>query len=194
MWCKFCNKTTESSTCEICGNKTDENINSEVYWCSECKTPIIKLVNSIDKKNCPLCGNETKYMAQDIRPVFPEERLLLEILISKPLEYVNRTVWVSNNRYYIDGKVKIVNSNIYKSKSPLAVSKTIQEFSTLNDYSFFNLSIERFVKANKNRLNSLFNEAKLFILETSMKYNHEQIVEGTEKRLVLYYLEINENK
>ena len=48
-------------------------------------------------------------MASDLRPVFPEERLLLEILLgSKPHEYINKSVWVANSRYYIDGKAKLL--------------------------------------------------------------------------------------
>ena len=37
----------------------------------------------------------------DARPVFPEERLLLEILLGKPLAFINDSVWngVGNNYY-----------------------------------------------------------------------------------------------
>ena len=81
-----------------------EDIPYELYWCPHCKVPLIKAVNSVDKEYCPLCGNNTEYMAQDIRPVFPEERLLLEILLDKPLAFIEKNVWASNNRYYIDGE------------------------------------------------------------------------------------------
>lgn len=46
-----------------------------------------------------------KYMSSDIWPVFPEERLLLEILLDrKPNEYIEKSVWAVNSRYYINGK------------------------------------------------------------------------------------------
>ena len=46
-----------------------------------------------------------KYLTTDIRPVFPEERLLMEVLLGKePNEYLEKSVWAINSRYYIDGK------------------------------------------------------------------------------------------
>lgn len=76
MWCKNCNIETNDDKCPICGETTVEDIPAEVYWCQECETPIIQTVNQLDKGICPMCGKKTKYMAADLRPVFPEERLL----------------------------------------------------------------------------------------------------------------------
>ena len=56
-------------------------------------------------------------MAVDIRPVFPEERLLFEILLDKPLQFLDKSVWASNNRYYVDGEPIVVNSSLYKKHS-----------------------------------------------------------------------------
>ena len=36
--------------------------------------------------------------------LFPEERLLIEILQEKPLQYINDSVWVNNTRYFVNGK------------------------------------------------------------------------------------------
>lgn len=89
MWCKNCNIETNDEICPICGSKTVEDIPVEVYWCPECKVPIINTTTQADKGSCPLCGHKTKYMSADLRPVFPEERLLLELLLEKkPHEYV----------------------------------------------------------------------------------------------------------
>ena len=42
-----------------------------------------------------------KYLSADLRPVFPEERLLLELLLGeKPFAYVEKSVWAANSRYY----------------------------------------------------------------------------------------------
>ena len=103
MWCKKCNCETEEKKCSICGSATEEDIPYELYWCDHCKVPLIKAVNGADKDYCPLCGEKTRYMAADIRPVFPEERLLFEILLNKPMAFIEKSVWASNNRYYIDG-------------------------------------------------------------------------------------------
>ena len=85
----------------------------EIYWCDHCRIPIIQTASQADKGTCPLCKSETKYMSTDLRPVFPEERLLVEFLLKKgPCQYVENSVWASNNRYYIDGKSISISSKI----------------------------------------------------------------------------------
>ena len=70
---------------------------TEIYWCGACQTPIVNYTDDADKGFCPLCNGKTKYFVVDIRPVFPEERLLLEILIDKPLAFIDKTVWYNEN-------------------------------------------------------------------------------------------------
>lgn len=70
-----------------------DEIPVEVYWCDNCKTPIIKRVSDSHKEECPCCGRKTRYMAKDIRPVFPEERLLMELLkLKKTLKMTSEGV------------------------------------------------------------------------------------------------------
>ena len=83
MWCKSCNMETNNSECPVCGAPTEEDFPIEIYWCESCRTPIIQTSIQADKGLCPLCGNHTKYLAADIRPVFPEERILVEIILGK---------------------------------------------------------------------------------------------------------------
>ena len=83
MWCRNCNLETNEKVCPVCGEDTVEDLPVEIYWCKHCKTPIIQLINQVDKGVCPVCGEKTKYLTTDLRPVFPEERLLLEILLNK---------------------------------------------------------------------------------------------------------------
>lgn len=105
MWCKNCNIETNEEKCPICGEKTVEDYPTEVYWCDNCRVPVMQEVNQADKGICQRCGKPMKYLAADIRPVFPEERLLIEILLKKkPHQWINESVWASNNRYYINGK------------------------------------------------------------------------------------------
>ncbi|MCR5144154.1 MAG: hypothetical protein K6B67_02455 [Lachnospiraceae bacterium] len=54
-----------------CGHATISSYT--IYWCEECNVPIFE-------KECPSCGKEGEYIATDLRPVFPEERLLLSII------------------------------------------------------------------------------------------------------------------
>ncbi len=174
MWCKKCKRETIYDKCEICNEITENDIPVLVYWCENCKTPLIKLEN--EDKNCSLCNSTTKYLASDIRPVFPEERLLFEILTSKPLEYKNCSVWASNNRYYIDGSVKTLSSKNYKKFEPDAVINLLEKHKSQNDYDIFNQNIDKFIKANKSRLNSIILEAHDFIEDTAKSDPPEYVV------------------
>ncbi len=176
LWCKDCNRETNEEICELCGNKTESDIPVMVYWCEYCKTPIIKEKNQIDKDICPMCGGETRYMASDLRPVFPEERLLLEIMVAKPLIYKQRTVWASNNRYYIDGKVKVVPKKVFKRFDVSNIVASIESYKAKNDYDFFNNTIDKFIYANRDHLNYIIDEATNFIKETASEYPSENIV------------------
>lgn len=176
MWCKNCNRETEDERCELCGSVTEQDIPYEVFWCDECKVPIIKAANSIDKKICTLCNGNTTYLCADLRPVFPEERLLLEIIGAKPFAYHDKAIWASNNRYYINGKVKLITTSFYKKNSPKVIRELLDQYSVQNDYLYFNQSIERFIKANQDRLNYLKDEAFAFIQSAAEKYPHESIV------------------
>ena len=104
MWCKKCNKEIFSKKCDVCGGTALDEAPYDVYWCDECKTPVIKQANAVDREMCPLCGGKTHYLCSDLRPVFPEERLLIELLLGVPLKFMDCSVWALNNRYYIDGK------------------------------------------------------------------------------------------
>ena len=102
MWCKKCNIETNANTCPICGEQTVEDIPVEIYWCKHCHAPIIQSLTQANKGVCPICKRETKYLSTDLRPVFPEERLLVELLLGKkPFEWMEKSVWASNNRLTI---------------------------------------------------------------------------------------------
>ena len=70
---------------------------SAIFWCKDCNVPSFE-------ETCPVCGNRGSRIASDIRPVFPEERLLIELILGVPLKYKNSSVWnVSSGVYIIDG-------------------------------------------------------------------------------------------
>ena len=116
MWRKICLRETNGDECALGHEKikTENETPLEVYWCENCKSPIIKCASDIDRNVCPMCKLTTSYLCADLRPVFPEERLLLEILQGKPLAYLNDSVWASNNRYYINGKSIAITTKFYK--------------------------------------------------------------------------------
>lgn len=177
MWCKNCNIETNENMCPVCGTETIEDIPTEIYWCESCKVPIIQDVNQIDKGTCPVCGEKARYMTSDLRPVFPEERLLLELLTGKkPHEYINDSVWASNNRYYVNGKTITIPNKLFDEVNILKISDDLNRYKNLNSYDSFNKYIERYIKANENRLRFLIDEAHLFIHKAAEKFDEENIV------------------
>ena len=176
MWCKNCNRETDEEVCSVCGIKTEEDIPYELHWCDECKVPLIKAINDADRDTCSLCGGKTSYLVADLRPVFPEERLLLEILSDKPLAYINKSVLASNNRYYIDGKPIVVTAAWYKKHSAAYIREQLEKYKEHNNYRFFNENIATFIRANQGRLDYLKYEANIFIQKSAAKFPRENIV------------------
>ena len=80
--CRNNNIKTKSSTCPVCGQRT-ELTKSDIYWCETCKVPLYQ-------KECQCCGSSGRRITTDMRPVFPEERLLLEIMTDKEPGYYEK--------------------------------------------------------------------------------------------------------
>lgn len=175
MWCYKCNSEAFAEICDKCGNTTENNIPSEIYWCSECKVPIIKLVNDLNKNTCPLCSSKTNYMCTDLRPVFPQERLLMGILQGKPLFYLSESVWRADNRCYINGISQHIPLSLFRKANSKLIKEQLEEYS-LVDIENFNDDIDRFIRANRERLLYLKNEAFSFIRSTASNFPQENIV------------------
>lgn len=177
MWCMNCNVDTNLDICPICGSETTEDFPTEVYWCKNCQTPIIQTPIQADKGTCPICKNRTKYMTADLRPVFPEERLLVELILQKkPHEFIKSSVWASNNRYYVDGNPIIISNTLYQSVDSDKIVERLQKNSNGNSYEFFDKHMATFVMANQDRLNYLIDEAHSFIRNAALKFPEERIV------------------
>lgn len=164
MWCKYCNRETNDSICTTCGNATSKEVNHAVFWCEECNVPFISII--LDSKYdhvCPNCNQKTEIKVEDIRPVFPEERLLFEIMTKrKPLSLYKSSVWKAGSRYIIDGKFFKINSNLYDE---LDVTKEIDELERFQEknikisYDYFNSYIDKFIDINKLWLSQFTQEA-----------------------------------
>lgn len=170
MWCKKCGKETPEAKCPECGNSTLKDAPFEVYWCDRCKTPIIKQASDISKHICTICGDTTRYLCSDVRPVFPEERLLIELLLDCPLKYIYASVWAFNNKYYFDGKVKNIPVSMFANANIDKLIKGLAKYKDRNSYEFFNRHINLFVSANKDRLSAIKSEAYNFIRENAKKF------------------------
>ena len=177
MWHRQNNPEADEPYCPGDGSKTAEDVPVEIYWCRECTVPIIHSTTAADKGVCPNCGRNTRYLSKDLRPVFPEERLLLAFLLGKePSEYMNRSVWAVNSRYYIDGKPVSIPSKMFAEADTDSIAERINLYSDQIDYSFFNANIKEFVRANQHRLAFLRDEAFSFVRQAAEKYKEESII------------------
>ena len=141
------------------------------YYCEKCNTPILLEANCKNKK-CTLCNSEVKYIATDARPVYPEERLMLEASIGEPLKYIKDDIWnLKGNKYLVNGEVLKLQVRDIVSNDPALVRSTIKYYASQNTYEYFNNNIAKFTEANKYRLNLITDEACDFIKEKSKGYD-----------------------
>ena len=98
FYCQKCKINTETSVCPICGERTQNQV--KIYWCKSCNIP---LINSFSHDHT----HELIQISNDIRPVFPEERLLIELILGTPFKYMKSSVWSTlGGTYIIVGKKK----------------------------------------------------------------------------------------
>lgn len=172
--CENCdNLICDTSICPVCGNRAYVD-KSEIYYCLNCNAPLF------DKK-CSLCGNEGEYIGTDLRPVFAEERLLLEVIENKPFKYINKSIWnTSGNYYYIDGKkIKFSVKEVVSNRNADDVRKIIEENEEENKKyvdNFMNQQyIKNFIKANKIHLQAIITEANDFIKTSASNYGCDEM-------------------
>ena len=177
MWCKQCNIETNEKICPVCGSETVEDLPVEVFWCDECRLPVIHFSTAADKGICPICGHKTRYLSSDLRPVFPEERLVLASLLDmQPGQLMDSAVWSGNNRFYVDGKSLFIPKNTYSNADANSIANKIKQISEAIDYSFFKKNTDQFIRANAHRLSYLKDEAGVFIRNAASKFKEENIV------------------
>ena len=160
--CKTCNIDVNQSECSICGSRA--TVESKLYWCSECNIPLYDEV-------CPICHEKGKSFTSDARPVFPEERLLLEILLDSPLCFLKDSVWNgTGNRYYVNGKrISITISEVIK-KDPNYIREMLAKYETENTYKYYDELIEKWVYANREHYDYITTEAKQYISDFSKRF------------------------
>lgn len=161
-FCEKCKTENETSVCSVCGERTIAN--SKIYWCEHCNVPTFE-------EDCILCGNKGNYLTTDIRAVFPEERLLIEIILNKPFAFVDSSVWNgTGNRYYVDGKNISFSINNLKSHDSTIIKQQYDDLKSNNSYDYFNENIDRFIAANNKRFNDICVEADSYIKESVKEF------------------------
>ncbi len=165
-YCSTCKIECDTSECSVCGERAE--IKSKIFWCKKCNIPIYE-------EKCSICGNKGKYLTTDIRPVFPEERLLLEILLNEPFKYKEDSVWNAvGNKYIINGERLKVSNNKLMDNDPDYVIEQLEKYKIDNTYEYFNDYMEKFKIASKERFNYMTTEASQFIREQKNNYNDDE--------------------
>ena len=165
-WCEKDKIHAKRSTCPVCGGRCSVE-KSEIYWCGHCKVPLYE-------PNCS-CGSEVTRLTTDIRPVFPEERLLIEIIIGKPFAYRDDSVWNgAGNHYYVNGKKIPFSVSQLKDVDVEEVRRQYKANEKENQltYESFHRYIEGFVENNQVHLRDIDEEALSFIKQVSAGYSN----------------------
>ena len=160
--CSNCNIDLETSECPVCGKRAELK-ESAIFWCENCNIPLFR-------GECKLCDDakrpqKIRRLVSDLRPVFPEERLLMEILLDEPMKYKDASVWnASGNIYYADGKrINLTIGKRIKEIDPQHVIEQIVTYAPQNTYDAFNVYIKRFIEANSERYNYITTEATQYV-------------------------------
>lgn len=172
--CEECNGLEcETSVCPICSSRTKLK-KSVIYWCQNCNIPIYE-------EKCLCCGLKGKYIGTDIRPVFPEERLLIEIIKGEEFKYAGKSVWnTSGNNYIVNGKkIKFSIKDTIEKNDPNTIRERIQELKEKNkkieDNFYKDIYIQKFIEANKLRLNEISSEAMKYIQEKARNFEENEM-------------------
>lgn len=142
-----------------------------VYWCDNCqavfKTETARQIKSVA---CVHCGNESRYLTTDVRPVFSRERRILQFYGHGPL--LTEQVWRSSKsvNYYVNGEtVRLPKSENLKEDLP-AIGDFIADSNhydavderLLDDY-------RRSLEINRPHLNGLEDESFQYIKHVSKR-------------------------
>lgn len=162
----------ESSTCPNCGQRT-ELISSEIYYCPECNAPVFDSC-------CPSCGSECIKIGSDLRPVFAEERLMLECFLGKPMAFAGKSVWqTTSTSYWIDGKKIRISIKEFKKANPEEIIAMMKEYSDENkkyvESDFTNEHVQKFIELNKYRLNMITDEACDYVRRISSNFDESEM-------------------
>lgn len=93
--CPKCRVPMTGDKCikQSCGCNTE--VSTTIYWCEDCNIPIFD-------KICSICEGEGRYISTDLRPVFPEENMLVSSLCGwstlKSIFVFMKCRWEKTNR------------------------------------------------------------------------------------------------
>lgn len=121
--------------------------------------------------------------------MFPQERLLLELLLGdEPFCLSSSSVWCSDNRYYIDGKVLTMHSDVYQKADCDFLKAKLDEFGERNlqlSQKTFDGTIQKFIEANRRRFEYIKDEAFEFVRNTAEDFFRRH--HADEERVVVSF-------
>lgn len=165
--CPKCNVPMDTPVCVNPKCKHATEMSSTIYYCDDCNVPVYEKV-------CPVCGKEARYISTDLRPVFPEENMLVSILLEDdPFAFQKSSVWFGSSIYFVDGKKKKFSSSVankYDDNRIEYIRNKYKEASEKLDYLFFDETIQKFINANRNRFNEITEEATREIQKYVSRY------------------------
>ncbi len=164
--CPSCELVTDQSICPVCGTMAKKQ--SAIYCCLNCRIPVWDT-------SCPICGGAAVPLAADVRPVFPQERLLMEILAGEePLTFLNESVWFGGGRYLLIRSDGVKGIRVYPKRADIA---GVQE--ALGAYQDRNCPgrdwLSPWIEANRERYQGLTAEAVYAIQQEAEKYSIRQM-------------------
>lgn len=167
--CKHCDDLEcETSTCPNCGQRT-ELVETTIFYCKKCNVPVFD-------DECECCHSRCERIGSDIRSVFAQERLLLEVLLNKPFEFSDKSIWCAGaNNYIVDGKRIRVSFGDLSKQRPEDVIAKLNKYEKKNrfyvEHDFDNRFISKFIECNKYRLNQITTEAVDYIKGIAKKFD-----------------------
>lgn len=167
--CKHCNDLEcESSICPVCGSRTNL-LSAEIYYCKKCNAPSFT-------SECPDCKEHCEKIGTDLRPVFAQERLLIEVLLDKPMAFAGKSVWATaTNTFWVDGEKVRINITELRKKDPERIIAELQKYEEANrqyvDTDTTNEHIQRFIQVNRYRLSAITEEACDYIRKISAGFD-----------------------
>ncbi len=151
--------------CPECNHRKYVKTESDIYWCKTCNVPLYD-------KICPVCRTHGRRVASDLRPVFPEERLLVEIILGKPFCYKDASVWnTSGNSYIIDGELKRFSIAALKELDADAIREAYAANAEHNTDTAFSKYASQFVLCNQDRFAEIEEEALRYLQEVTAGYD-----------------------
>lgn len=152
-----------------------KSISVNIFYCHNCNIPLIQALGE-NGNFCPLCNSKVRYLASDLRPVFPEERLLFELIKNSPFEFLQDSVWCANSRYYVNGKAIELSAKEFENANAEAIAMELKKYSEKNEKNSFDFYARKFCEANKVRLKELTDEAFSFVHDVAKKTDEEHLV------------------